>query len=120
MRPVYPETTIEVGPVPVIPYGEPLTEKLANNFEPLLPRYDSFIMQNHGLVTMTRDGIKETLLKVELLEMSAQSILLALQAGEINELDRGAVRDLSNTMRTRDLPLFGALGVNKSLEDLYF
>ena len=120
MRPVYPETIIEVGPVPVVPYGEPLTEKLANNFEPLLSRYDSFIMQNHGLVTMTRDGIKETLLKVELLEMSAQSILLALQAGEINELDRAAVRDLNNTMQTRELPLFGAPGVNKSLEDLYF
>jgi len=120
MRPLYPETTIEVGPVPVVPYGEPLTEKLALNFEPFLPRYDSFIMQNHGLVTMTRDGIKDTLMKVELLEMSAQSILLALQAGEINELDREAVRDLSNTMRTRNLPLFGAPGVNKSLEDLYF
>ena len=120
MRPVYPETTIEVGPVPVVPYAEPLTEKLAQNFEPFLPRYDSFLMQNHGLVTMTRDGIKETLMKVELLEMSASSILLALQAGRINELDLEAVRDLSNTMRTRDLPLFGAPGVNKSLEDLYF
>jgi len=120
MRPIYPETIIEVGPVPVVPYGEPMTEKLASNFEPFLPRYDSFIMQNHGLVTMTREGIKETLLKLELLEMSAQSILLALQAGEINELDREAVRNLSNTMRTRDLPLFGAPGVNKSLEDLYF
>ena len=120
MRPIYPETTIEVGPVPMVPYGEPLTEQLASNFEPFLPRYDSFIMQNHGLVTMTRDGIKGTLLKVELLEMSAQSILLTLEAGEINELDRTAVRDLSNTMRTRDLPLFGAPGVNKSLEDLYF
>ncbi len=120
MRPIYPETSIEVGPVPLVPYGEPLTKELANNFEPFLPRYDSFIMQNHGLVNMTRNGIKETLLKLELLEMSAQSILLALQAGEINELDRAAVRDLSNTMRTCDLPLFGAPGVNKSLEDLYF
>jgi L-fuculose-phosphate aldolase len=120
MRPLFPETTIEVGPVPVVPYGEPLTERLALNFEPFLPRYDSFIMQNHGLVTMTRDGIKETLLKVQLLEMTAQSLILALQAGEINELDRQAVRDLSNTMRTRNLPLFGAPGVNKSLEDLYF
>ena len=120
MRPIYPETAIEVGPVPVVPYGEPLTENLARTFEPFLPRYDSFIMQNHGLVTMTRDGIKDTLMKVELLEMSAQSILLAMQAGEINELDREAVRDLSYTMRTRDLPLFGAPGVNKSLEELYF
>jgi L-fuculose-phosphate aldolase len=120
MRPLYPETIIEVGPVPLVPYGEPLTEKLARNFEPFLPRYDSFIMQNHGLVTMTRDGIKDTVMKVVLLESSAHSILLALQAGEINELDREAVRDLSNTMRTRGLPLFGAPGVNKSLEDLYF
>lgn len=120
MRPLFPEKTIEVGPVPVVPYGEPLTEKLARNFEPFLPRYDSFIMQNHGLVTMARDGIKDTLMKVELLEMSAQSILLAMQAGEINELDREAVKDLSNTMRMRDLPFFGAPGVNKSLEDLYF
>ena len=120
MRPLYPETTIEIGPVPVVPYGEPLTERLARNFEPFLPRYDNFIMQNHGLVTMARDGIKETLMKVELLEMSAQSILLAMHAGEINELDREAVRDLNQTMRTRDLPLFGAPGVNKCLEDLYF
>ncbi len=120
MRPLYPETTTEVGPVPVVPYAEPLTEKLARNFEPFLPKYDSFLMQNHGLVTMTREGIRETLRNVELLEMSARSMLLAMQAGTINELDREAVRDLSNTMRTRDLPLFGAPGVNKSLEDLYF
>jgi len=120
MRPFYPETVTEVGPVPVVPYAEPLTEKLANNFEPFLPKYDTFIMQNHGLVSMTRSGIKETLMNVELLEMSAQSILLALQAGEIHELEREHVRDLNNTMRTRDLPLYGAPGVNKSLEDLYF
>ena len=120
MRPLYPETTIEVGPVPVVPYGEPLTEKLANNFEPFLPKYNNFIMENHGLVTMTRAGIKQTLMNVELLEMSARSVLLALQAGDIKELDRKAVRDLSNTMRTRNLPLFGAPGVNKSLEELYF
>ncbi len=120
MRPLYPETTTEVGPVPMVPYAEPLTEKLANAFEPFLPKYDTFLMQNHGLVSMTRSGIKETLMNVELLEMSATSILMAMAAGEINELDREAVRDLSNTMRTRDLPLFGAPGVNKSLEELYF
>ena len=53
MRPLFPETTIEIGPVPVVPYAEPLTEELAENFAPFLPRYNSFIMENHGLVTMT-------------------------------------------------------------------
>jgi L-fuculose-phosphate aldolase len=120
MRPFYPETTTEIGPVPVVPYAEPLTDKLAENFEPFLSKYDSFIMQNHGLVMMTREGIRETMMNVELLEMSARSLLMALQVGEVHELDRQAVQDLSNTMRTRDLPMFGAPGVNQSLVDLYF
>ncbi len=120
MRPIYPETTIEVGPVPLVPYAEPITEKLAENFVPFLQKYNSFLMESHGLVTMSRADVTETVMLVDLLEMSAKSILLALQVGEIKELDLQAVRDLDNTMRTRSLPLFGAAGVNKSLEDLYF
>jgi hypothetical protein len=57
---------------------------------------------------------------VDLLEMSAESILRALSVGKIKELSRQAVKDLSNTMRTRGLPLFGAPGANASLESLYF
>jgi len=120
MRPLYPETAIEVGPVPVVPYAEPITEKLANNFIPYLPKYNSFIMENHGLVSMTRGGIRDTLMNIEILEMTAKSVILALQAGEIKELDRLAVRDLSNTMKTRNLAIMGAPGVNRSLEELYF
>jgi L-fuculose-phosphate aldolase len=120
MRPIFPETTIEVGPVPLVPYAEPLTERLAEKFVPFLMKYNSFLMESHGLVTMSRGGIKETLMLVELLEMSAQSILLALRVGDIKLLNRQAIRDLSNTMYTRDLPLFGAPGINLSLEALYF
>jgi L-fuculose-phosphate aldolase len=120
MRPLYPETTIEVGPVPVVPYAEPITEKLANNFIPFLSKYNSFIMENHGLVSMTRGSIRDTLMTIEILEMTAKSVILALQAGEIKELDQQAVRDLSNTMKTRNLALMGAPGVTKSLDELYF
>lgn len=120
MRPLFPETVIEIGPVPVVPYAEPLTDKLAKNFEPFLSRYNNFIMENHGLVSMTRGGIQETLMSVQLLEMTAHMVILALQAGQIKELDRQAVRDLGNTMRTRDLPLMGIPGANASLEALYF
>jgi ribulose-5-phosphate 4-epimerase/fuculose-1-phosphate aldolase len=77
-------------------------------------------MENHGLVSMTRGSIWETLMNVQILEMTAQMLILALQAGQIKELDRQAIRDLSNTMRTRDLSLMGTPGVNSSLEALYF
>ncbi len=120
MRPLYPETTTEIGPVPLVPYGEPLTQKLADNFEPFLQKYNSFIMQNHGLVSMSRGDIAWTLGLIELLEMTAQSVVMAVQLGEIHEMDREAVRGLSNVMATRSLPLPGAPGAHQSLEDLYF
>jgi L-fuculose-phosphate aldolase len=121
MRPLYPETTTEIGPVPVVPYAEPLTDKLADIFSDYLPRYNSFIMENHGLVTMSRDGIRWTLYNVEVLESTAKSVLMALGAGyEIKELSRQEVIDLGNVMTSRDLPLFGAPGVNKSLVEMYF
>jgi L-fuculose-phosphate aldolase len=120
MRPLFPETTIEVGPVPIVPYGEPLTQKLAANFEPLLQKYNSFIMENHGLVTMSRGDIQWTMGHVELLEMTTCSIVMASQLGGIRELDRQAVIDLGNVMVTRHLPLVGAPGVHASLEDIYF
>jgi L-fuculose-phosphate aldolase len=120
MRPLFPETTIEIGPVPVVPYAEPLTEELGEKFVPFLPKYNSFIMENHGLVSMSRSDIEWTMMNIEVLEGTALSVIYALQAGGIKELDREAVHRLSNVMRTRSLPLFGAPGVNQSLEDLYF
>jgi L-fuculose-phosphate aldolase len=121
MRPFFPETTHEVGPVPVVPYGEPLTQQLADNFEPFLQRYNSFIMENHGLVTMSPESIDYTMMNVELLEMSAYSILQALAAGrKLKELTPEAIRGLDNVMKERSCPMFGAPGVYDSLEELYY
>lgn len=120
MRPYFPETVTEVGPVPVVPYGEPLTLQLAENFAPFLQKYNSFIMENHGLVTMTRGDIYWTLLTVELLESSVNSMLKAHSVGPLKELTKEAVTNLGNVMKTRDLPLFGAPGVNGTLEGMYF
>jgi len=43
-----------------------------------------------------------------------------LRDAEIHELDNAAVTSLSNVMTTRNLPLFGAPGVNKSLVEMYY
>ncbi len=120
MRPLYPEATTEIGPVPVVPYAQPLTDKLAQQFSPFLEKYNSFIMENHGLVTMSRGDILWTVMNTEVLESTAQSIVLALLAGGIKELTKQDVVDLGQVMKQRDLALFGAPGVNTTLEDLYF
>ncbi|MDF1514050.1 MAG: class II aldolase/adducin family protein [Anaerolineae bacterium] len=120
MRPLYPECTTEIGPVPVVPYAQPLTEKLAAQFTPFLQKYNSFIMENHGLVTMSRGDILWTVMNTEVLESTAQSIMLALMTGELKELSKQDVIDLGQVMQQRDLPLFGAPGVNKSLEAMFY
>lgn len=120
MRPYYPETVTEVGPVPMVPYGEPLTQQLADNFSPFIKKYNSFVMENHGLVTMSNGNIYWTLLNVELLESSADSMLKAIAVGDLKELSKEAVTNLGNVMRTRNLPLPGAPGVNVTLESIYF
>jgi L-fuculose-phosphate aldolase len=120
MRPVFPESSIEVGPVPVVPYGEPLTQQLADNFLPYLKKYNAFLMANHGLVILCSGSISRTLDLVDILEVSAISILQALSIGKITELTREEVRALENTRRTRKLPSIGAPGTVSSVEELYF
>jgi len=120
MRPVFPETTTEVGPVPVVPYGEPLTQRLADNFLPYLQKYNAFLMENHGLVIMTPKDITWTMMMIELLEQTSASLIAALSIGAIKEISREDVQNLDNVIKTRKLPMFGAPGANKSLMDLYF
>jgi L-fuculose-phosphate aldolase len=120
MRPVFPETVAEVGPVPLIPYGEPLTQKLADNFAPFVKKYNAFLMENHGLTIVSSANIVRTLQLVDILEVSSISILQALMVGELKELTREDVQNLENTMKTRNLPMIGLPGVNVSMVDLYF
>jgi L-fuculose-phosphate aldolase len=120
MCPILPETVIEVGPVPLVPYAEPLTGDLADNFLPFLRKYNAFLMENHGLVIMSPESIKRTMQLVEILEMTSLSLLQALAIGDVKEISKEEIGNLDNTMQTRNLPLFGAPGENKSLLDLYY
>ncbi len=120
MRPMFPETVAEVGPVPLVPYAEPLTQELADNFDPFVKKYNAFLMESHGLTILSTADICRTMQLVDILEMSSISILQALAVGEVKELTREDVQNLENTMKTRNLPMIGAPGVNVSMVDLYF
>ena len=77
-------------------------------------------MENHGLVIMSSRDIEWTMMLTEQLETASISILHALNIGDIKEISKGDVKRLDNVMVKRELPLFGVLGVNKSLVDVYF
>ena len=120
MQPVLPETVFEVGPVPVVPYAEPVSQKLADNFLPFVRKYNSFLMENHGLVLISPHGIEQTLMLTDLVEATSISLLGAAQMGEIKEIDRDEVQNLDRLMKVRGVSMIGAPGENASLVELYF
>jgi len=119
MRPYFPETATEVGPVVTVPYAEPLTQQLADNFLPYLQKYNAFLMENHGLVIMSPKDIYWCKMMTELLESTSISLVNALSFGPVKEISPQGLQDLENTMRDRELPMFGAPGANDGLVSLY-
>lgn len=120
MRPLFPESVVEIGPVPVVPYGEPISQELADNFIPYLQKYNTFIMENHGITAISPSDIIRLMHIMDMLEVSSISILAALAAGEIKEIPRHEVENMERTIKTRELPMIGAPGANSGLVDLFF
>ena len=120
MRPILPETVFEVGPVPLVPYAEPIGRELADHFLPFVQKYNSFLMESHGLVLISPHDIRQTLMLTELLEATSVSVLGAMQLGQVKEMDREEVGKLDGIMKRRGVPMIGAPGQNSSLVDLYF
>jgi len=119
-RPVFPEVVLEVGPVPLVPYATPLTERLAERFDPFLERYNAFLMENHGLVLLSPRGIEWAWYLVEEVEAAAESLWRASLMGGVKELSREDLAEMDAVVERRGLPRCGAPGVNGSLVDLYF
>jgi L-fuculose-phosphate aldolase len=109
-RPVLPEPCIELGPAAVVDYAEPLTDDLAAAFQPHLASHDVFLMRNHGVMLLSREGIARALDFVVMLEKAAVSVLVAELLGGARELSRRDVEGLERTLRTRGLPLPGPPG----------
>jgi len=118
-RPFLPEPIFEVGPVATTEYAAPLTDDLAHTFDPVIMRYNAFLMRNHGVVMLCREGMGRCLQLLEMMETTAKSIAIAEMLGGAKALDDEAVGMLDQTLRTRGLPLPGAAGEARSLRELF-
>jgi L-fuculose-phosphate aldolase len=85
MAPVLPELVYQVGPVPLVPYGQPGTDELPDRLAPFADAHEAFLLANHGVTTMGR-SLDEALHRMESLEQGARIILAARQLGRVNEL----------------------------------
>lgn len=118
-RPFLPEPVIEVGPMVMVPYAMPGSDALAEAFDGPLERSNGFLMENHGALMTSDDGIMRALDLLEMMECAAQSVLVARELGGLKPIGDQDVQELENVMVARGLPMPGAPGKNATLGDVF-
>lgn len=118
-KPYLPEPVTEVGPTALAEYATPLTEDLAETFDPVVMQYNAFLMRNHGVVLLSVEGLDRCFELLEMMETQAKTVAIAEMLGGAKALSPDEVRKLDHVMRVRNLPLPGAPGRVKSLEELF-
>ena len=118
-RAFLPEPVIEVGPMVMVPYAEPLSDELAKNFDTVIGKSNGFLMENHGMLMVSPDGVWRALELTEMMEAAGKSILVALQLGSTQTIPYDEVMKLENVIKIRELPMPGLKGIVNSLSDVY-
>jgi L-fuculose-phosphate aldolase len=77
---VLPEILVSLGAVPLVEYATPGSDKLSQNLANYLGRYDAFLLQSHGVVTLGK-SLDEAFNRLEKVERYANILRNAEQIG---------------------------------------
>jgi ribulose-5-phosphate 4-epimerase/fuculose-1-phosphate aldolase len=92
IRPFTPYVVMRVGDVPVVPYYRPGDDRIAQALATLAPRYNAFLLANHGPV-VTGSSLREATNNTEELEETAR-LIFTLGHREIRYLTSDEVDEL--------------------------
>ncbi len=98
-QPLIAEAVVTLGPVPIIPYGQPSTPELANHVGDAICNAQALLMANHGAITVG-DDLYRAWERMETVEQLAKIALVTRVLGGDEPLDPAAVSTLEE-MRTR-------------------
>lgn len=118
-RPFLPEPAIEVGPMIMVPYAEPLSEELAENFDAVIEKSNGFLMENHGAVMVSPEGVWRALEFLEMMEAAGKSIIVSKLLGNPKPIAPKDVKNLENVIKIRNMPMPGLPGVVTSLNEVF-
>ena len=118
-KPLLPEPCMEVGPMLMVPYGEPLSQQLAEHFDSVIHTANGFLMKNHGALMVSSEGVERALDFLEIMENTAISALVAKLLGGCDLIPREEVGNIDRTIATRNLPMPGLPGTYSSLLDAF-
>ena len=90
---VLPEVIMDLGNIPLAPYGTPGTWELCKGLEPLIPKHHAILLENHGVVTCGQD-LTTAYHRMETVEQFARVLLTAESLGGPHLLSRTDVQKL--------------------------
>lgn len=94
-----PEAVVVLGPVALVPFGMPGTEALPDALEPFARNHRTFLLANHGAVTVGKT-ITEAVYRMETLERVAQILLACRQIGvpaRLSDADLAVLRSMAES-----------------------
>lgn len=94
-RPILPEAILELGKVPIAPYGTPGTPELSESFSGIIDTHDCFLLKNHGAVSVGED-LMTAYYKMDSLELMAKIVFHATLLGNVDEIPKDKVDILVN------------------------
>ena len=112
---VLPESVLSLGYVPLVPYGTPGTDELADMIEEYLDGHEVFMLQNHGALALGGDVV-EAYHRMECLEHTAKIVYLAEALGGVDRLSPQQIRGIFERHGNKTSPRIREAGRKMSEE----
>ena len=107
---VLPEVVVDLGTIPLAPYGTPGTWELCKALEPFIAKHNAILLENHGVVTCGQD-LTAAYQRLETVEQFARILLTAHLLGGPHVLSSLNVQKLVAAR-----PRYGVSDAGESME----
>jgi len=99
---VIPEASMVLGKVALVPFAMPCSSALADALEPWLTRHKTFLLANHGALTLG-SNIEDAGNRMETLERIAHVVFVARALGGLRSLPPDVARQLRHAAEAYEL-----------------
>ena len=97
-----PEAAVFLGRIAIVPFAMPGTSAMRDSIRPYLAKHKTFLLQNHGAVTLGKT-LEDAFVRMDTLERVAATVYRANKIGEPLALPASAMTELRERFFNPDL-----------------